>query len=120
MLAVKGYFDGTTIKPLEKIIAKPNQKVIITILDDEFINFKEKEKNIARHEKLKNLCGILSEYANPDLMELENGVLQEKNMREKAIQAFFALRDEARKNGLQGMSLDEINEEINLARKEAN
>ena len=30
--------------------------------------------------------------------------------------AFFALRNEAKRNGLQGMTLDEINDEINLAR----
>lgn len=33
-------------------------------------------------------------------------------------QAFYALRDEAKANGLQGMTLDEINEEIRLAREE--
>lgn len=39
--------------------------------------------------------------------------------REQARQAFYGLREEARKNGVQGMSLDEINEEIRLARKES-
>ena len=34
------------------------------------------------------------------------------------LDAFYALRAEAEKNGLQDMSLDEINEEIRLARKE--
>ena len=34
MLAVQGYYDGVTIKPLEKITAKPNQRVIITIMDE--------------------------------------------------------------------------------------
>ena len=34
MLAVQGYYDGITIKPLEKIIAKPNQRVIITVMDE--------------------------------------------------------------------------------------
>ena len=43
---------------------------------------------------------------------------EEKIAREKAVKAFFALREEAKNNGLQGMSLDEINEEINLAREE--
>lgn len=36
--------------------------------------------------------------------------------RKRAIQVFHSLREEARENGLQGMSLDEINEEIRLAR----
>lgn len=38
--------------------------------------------------------------------------------REKAMEAFKALRDEADKNRLQDMTLDEINEEIRLARNE--
>ena len=36
--------------------------------------------------------------------------------REGALQAFHNLRESARKNGLQDMTLDEINEEIRLAR----
>lgn len=32
--------------------------------------------------------------------------------------AFYALRDEARKNGIQDMTLEEINQEINKARAE--
>ena len=32
MIAVHGYYDGVSIKPREKIAAKPNQRVIITIM----------------------------------------------------------------------------------------
>ena len=34
MVSVNGYFDGNVVKPLEKIDAKPNQRVIITIMDE--------------------------------------------------------------------------------------
>ena len=34
MLAVQGYYDGTAIQTLEKINARPNQRVIITIMDE--------------------------------------------------------------------------------------
>jgi len=34
MLALEGYYDGKTIQPLEKINAKKNQRLIITVLDD--------------------------------------------------------------------------------------
>ncbi len=34
MQALRGYYDGKEIVPLEKISIKPNQKVIITILDE--------------------------------------------------------------------------------------
>lgn len=36
--------------------------------------------------------------------------------REKAMQAFMSLREQAAQNGVQDMSLDEINEEIRQAR----
>jgi addiction module RelB/DinJ family antitoxin len=36
--------------------------------------------------------------------------------RASGMQAFLALRDEAKKNGIQDMTLDEINEEIQQAR----
>lgn len=39
--------------------------------------------------------------------------------REGAMQAFQTLRAQARNNGVSDLSLKEINEEINLARKEA-
>ena len=34
MLALQGYYDGNTVQTLEKIQAKKNQKLIITILDE--------------------------------------------------------------------------------------
>lgn len=70
MLAVKGYFDGETIKPLEKIVAKPYQQVIITVID-EFVEPEKINNN-------KNIRGIISEFANPNLIE------EEKNAWERA------------------------------------
>ena len=40
--------------------------------------------------------------------------------REGAMQAFMALRAEAKENGIADMSLDEINEEIDASRQEPN
>ena len=42
----------------------------------------------------------------------------QKSTHSKGWEAFGALREEAQKNGLPEMSLDEINEEIRLAREE--
>ena len=42
----------------------------------------------------------------------------ESSVNQRGLEAFRALRAEAEKNGLQDMTLDEINEEIRLARKE--
>ena len=33
MLAVAGYYDGVVVKPLDHLEAKPNQRVMITVLD---------------------------------------------------------------------------------------
>ena len=65
MLAVQGYYDGVMIKPLEKINAKPNQRVIITIMD-EYVE----PTRVLRKEGMR---GILSQYANPSLAEREKG-----------------------------------------------
>ena len=43
---------------------------------------------------------------------------EQKITRENAMNTFIALRAEAKHNGLQGMSLDDINDEINFARDE--
>ena len=37
---------------------------------------------------------------------------------ERGLEAFYALREQAKKNGLRDMTLDEINEEIRLVREE--
>ena len=64
-LTIQGYYDGTNIRLLEKIVAKPNQKVIITIMDE----FVEPAKRTPK----QSLRGILSEYANPVLIKEEKG-----------------------------------------------
>ena len=70
MLVVQGYYDGVSIKTLEKLIAKPNQRLIITVMDD----FVEPEKN----NNKKDLCGILAEYANPELVKKEKLAWQQE------------------------------------------
>ena len=65
MLAVQGYYDGGTIKPLEKITAKPNQRVIITIMDE----FVEPITPMLK----KGMRGVLAQYAKPELREQKKG-----------------------------------------------
>ena len=64
MLAVQGYFDGTAIRPLEKITAKPNQRVIIAVMD-EFVELEGTQRE-------KGMHGILAQCAGPALAEREN------------------------------------------------
>ncbi len=65
MISVQGYYDGEAIMPLEKIAAKPNQRVIITIMDE----FVEPVKAVRK----KGMRGVLAQYANPELREKEKG-----------------------------------------------
>ena len=65
MLAVQGYYDGVTIRPLERIPAKPNQKVIITVMDE----FVEPESAAVN----RSMRGVLKAYADPALAKAEKG-----------------------------------------------
>ena len=65
LAAVKGYYDGESIRALEKVNARKNQKVVITILDE----YIEDEK----HSVPESARGMLAEYANPALWEQEEG-----------------------------------------------
>lgn len=75
MLAVNGYYDGTTIRALDSINAKKNQKLIITVLDD-FMD--DNRVETAR----KSSKGVLAAYANPEYMEQEH-MAWEQAVREK-------------------------------------
>lgn len=69
MMAVQGYYDGVAVRPLEKIDAKPNQRVIITVMD-EFVE-------PVVQEKKKGMRGFLAEYANSELAMKEKGAWQQ-------------------------------------------
>ena len=65
MEALQAYFDGNTVKTLGNAKLKKNQKLIITVLD-EFLD------DVPKKETGKSARGILSKYANNDLLEEEN------------------------------------------------
>ena len=74
------------------------------------------------------LCNQFGMSANAAMNIFANAVVMQRRIpfeikapeeTNKGLEAFRALRAEAEKNGLQDMSLDEINEEIRLAREES-
>ncbi len=69
MIAVQGYYDGVTIRPLEEISAKPNQRVIITIVDEVV-----EPEGFTRKEGMR---GALARYADPVLLEREKGAWEQ-------------------------------------------
>lgn len=78
--------------------------------------------------KFDALCSQFGMSANTAMNVFANAVVLTKSIpfeikaaKEEAMDgltAFYALREEARKNGLQDMTLDEINEEIRQTRAE--
>lgn len=64
-LTARGYYDGANVRLLEEIAAKPNQKVIVTIIDE----FMEPTQRTRK----KSLRGALSAYADADLTAQEKG-----------------------------------------------
>ena len=93
MLAVQGYYDGTAIQTLEKINARPNQRVIITIMDEFLtpaINAERKSMRARPNQRViitimdefltpainaerKSMRGVLAQFADPTLAEKEKG-----------------------------------------------
>ena len=72
MLSLRGYYDGTAIQTLEKITAKKNQKLIITILDEFIEETPKKGSTSAR--------GSLAKYANTALWEEEEAACEKHRM----------------------------------------
>ncbi len=76
MLAVQGYYDGSSFHALESVKLQKNQQVIITILDN--VIEPPKKNNEERLRKIEALGGSLAEYAIKDgrsideIMELES------------------------------------------------
>ncbi|MGN0729648.1 hypothetical protein [Treponema sp.] len=62
MIAVKGYYDGKNYITEGNITVKPNQRVIITFLDE----FEPQKQTSCR--------GIAAQYANPKLIPQEDAV----------------------------------------------
>ena len=62
MISIPAYFDGNTVRPIGEYTFEKNQKLLITVLDE--------NKDI-RESGIKALRGCLSQYANPDLISKE-------------------------------------------------
>ena len=62
MLVLPAYFDGETVKTVDNYKFSKDQKLMITVLEE------EEETKI---NGIKTLRGCLSKYANPKLIEKE-------------------------------------------------
>jgi hypothetical protein len=74
MLALNGYFNGKEFVPLDKVDVKPNQRVIITVLD-EYIEERKPEKSYKKYvgklstESLNEINEALKETEKVDVNE---------------------------------------------------
>ena len=62
MLVLPAYYDGNSVKTVDDYKFSKNQKLMITVLDE------DEEKKI---NEIKSLRGSLSKYADPNLIENE-------------------------------------------------
>ncbi len=69
MRKIEAYFDGTAVRPLEPLFAKPNQRITMLIHDD-FLDS-------AKFEAIAKSAGSLKEFANPTLIEREKTAWEE-------------------------------------------
>lgn len=71
-----------------------------------------------RSEAINLLENVPEQYLLEIVQYVKNFLSEKEISSEKALQSFYTLRDEAEKNNLQDMSLEEINAEIDAARQE--
>ena len=63
MLSLKGYYNGKNFIPLEKAMIKPNQKVIITVLDEYLTPNQTEDKSYSK------FVGKLSDESYLEIVE---------------------------------------------------
>ena len=66
MQTVEGYFNGVNVELLEDVKLKPNQRVLVTFMDN-VIRLDPPVKN----DNWDDIVGIFSRKANPELIPLE-------------------------------------------------
>ncbi len=70
MYAIKGYFNGKKLIPLERADLKPNQKVIITILD-EYMDKDNQETDNKKIAAIEAVNGLLKDEEAEKVAEFD-------------------------------------------------
>lgn len=69
MMSVNGYYDGHNYVTEGNVAVKPNQRVIITFLDDDFEEKAEIQDAKKKLEKMKSFFGSLSHEEAEDIID---------------------------------------------------
>lgn len=67
MLAVNGYFDGNNCVALDTSQFRPNQRLIITALDEDFVAEKKLSEKKAALEELHSVFGTMTHEEAEDI-----------------------------------------------------
>ena len=67
MVSVNGYFDGSACIALDTSQFRPNQRLVITALDEDFTNKQELEKKQIALTELHNIFGSMSHQEAEDI-----------------------------------------------------
>ncbi|MBO4319620.1 MAG: hypothetical protein J5857_04045 [Treponema sp.] len=67
MVAVNGYFDGNTCVALDTSQFRPNQRLVITALDEEFDRNTKMEEKKATLDELHGVFGMLTHEEAEDI-----------------------------------------------------
>ena len=58
-MTIEGYFDGTAVRTLEPVDLKPNQRVFISVLDNDYSDSK-KQRIQEKLDSINSVYGMLS------------------------------------------------------------
>ena len=58
-MTIEGYFDGTAVRPLEPVDLKPNQRVFISVFDNDYSDLK-KQRIQDKLDTIHSVFGMLS------------------------------------------------------------
>ena len=58
-MTIEGYFDGTAVRPLEPVDLKPNQRVFISVFDNDYSDLK-KQRIQDKLDSIHSVFGMLS------------------------------------------------------------
>ena len=67
MVSVNGYFDGTACVAVDTSQFHPNQRLVITALDEDFTDGKLIEENVKKLAEMKKIFGSLPHEEAEDI-----------------------------------------------------
>ncbi|MBQ4236128.1 MAG: hypothetical protein II716_04770 [Treponema sp.] len=67
MFSVNGYFDGTACVAVDTSQFHPNQRLVITALDEDFTDGKLIEENVKKLAEMKKIFGSLPHEEAEDI-----------------------------------------------------